>query len=292
MGKGRSKRSRSNDGKRGVEVEVPDNLSASEREGYLKSIGAAPQGRVGGGIFNTDDRGRELSDAAGKIEDLENRNEDLKTENGRLSRELKGTKTDLETAKRELDTANSRISELSADLESKRLSISGINETADNLKKENSRLKDRCAGLQKKLDEDSGLEERIGSLLADADAKDARIRSLEEELTATGSERDSLKAELNSLKASMSSPKDSAKVSRPRADTLRSDIFEDGNYDIRLAPDRSYMTIRRDDEGKASCWNREIRIPKLETYLEFEGETDWESEISDGTVRINLGREA
>lgn len=263
-------------------------LSENEQEG-LRKLRAAGGAARRPGAFGLNDQSRELSEAAGRISDLEKENRVLSRRNEELDRDLRAARGELDTAKQNNNTLRARNEDLTRQLDGRRDSSSENRELQKALDAARNAVKDLEDEAERQRSAASALEERIAALMAELEGSRSDLAALRETSAGISTERDSLKTELDSLRASMSS-KDRAAVSRPRADTLRSDMFEDGNYDVRLGSDMTYITIRRDEAGKASCWNREIRLPRLEAYVGFRGEATWDAEVSEGIIRVDLKR--
>ena len=221
-----------------------------------------------------------------------------------LQDELDRTTDDLNTARTNLDT-NRRINEgLKEEIESKKDTIASQKSRIDDL---NERLKalnadrpdvyrqqsdNRIKSLESEIENLKGEKTQLTGDLAQARDEKRKLEdavgSLERELDDANGRNGTLEDELESLRTQNESDRTRVVITRSDDRTLRSQSFEDGNYDIRLAADRTYITFRPDPEGRAHCWDHAIVIPKLGAYLDFDGEKRYEGEESNGIIRISL----
>ncbi len=231
----------------------------------------------------------------GLKEDLDKTVRDLK----KAEDELKGVKGELTTAERNLNTNRDTVAGLRDELESKKESIRTLTAERDALADRVKTLEsgrpdphvqysekafnDLTGSVEALKKEKAGLEGRIGAL-------EARNAELTGELDASRAEAERLGGELDSLRERIEVERTSVVVVRDDENRLSSSRFEDGNYDVRLGPDLSYMTFRKDPNGKALCWRNSITLPKLKAYVPFEKRTSYEGEEAEGMIRIQLVR--
>lgn len=272
-------------------------LSDGEME-MLKKVAASPLPIIGTTDSSLQKQNADLiAERDGLKEQLRKANEKCDS----LQKDLDRTKDDLKTANTNLETNRGTNEALRNEVEDKKAAISSKNAEIDRLNDELKTLKadkpdvyrqqseQRVATLES---ENATLKGEKAQLTKDLEKErkekkdlENSVASLEKELSESNARIGTLQGELDGLKT-----QDRTKVVVTRSDarTLRSQSFEDGNYDIRLVADRSYITFRRDPQGRALCWNHEITIPKLPAYIDFDGEKSYEGEESEGFIRITL----
>lgn len=134
------------------------------------------------------------------------------------------------------------------DLEKARKENDKLSSEIDGLRDENSHLKSENLDLRERLDEAAG---KIGALEAEMDS-----RSGKKDLVGT--------------------------VSRPEPAVLESDLFTRPRYKAVISIDGTKMTFTPDIRGGAVCSEGKIRLPKLESYLDFHGPADYKAYSADG----------
>ena len=125
------------------------------------------------------------------------------------------------------------------------------------------------------------------------DRTQEKIEDLYKRLEDTQMEKDALNHEITKLRDDLTRKYHDSRIAsdnpkegygiiiRASETTFTSSLFHDGNYDVRLARDGSYIKFKPDVEGRASCVNETIRIPLLGTYLPFNGTREF------GVIPIN-----
>ncbi len=211
--------------------------------------------------------------------------------------ELKEVKDRLSTAEQNLETNRARNAELKEDLESKKESIRRLMEEKGQLNERVKSLESGRPDLLAQYNERTfaELDLQVKTLRKERNDLDGRVRTLEERNARLSDERDAFKedaerldGELKALKETIAVEMEAVTVTRKDEMSMSSARFEDGNYDVRLGADLSYMTFRKDPDGKALCWGKRIFLPKLKAYVPFEKKTKYAGEEIDGMIRIRL----
>ncbi len=242
---------------------------------------------------------------------LKKRNGELVQERDKLKEDLEKAKKDLDGAKTELKDVKGKLATADRNLDTNRRTNSGLNDELETKKNrikeltdENNSLKDEVKRLQsgrpdahERYNEKtfSELDRQIKALKEEKAELEGNVTALKEDVRKATGERDGFKAEaerfegeLNALKEEIEVERTAVSVTRDDERTLSSSRFEDGNYDVRLGADLSYMTFRKDPDGKALCWGKRIFLPKLKAYVPFEKKTKYAGEEIDGMIRIRL----
>ena len=128
-----------------------------------------------------------------------------------------------------------------------------------------------------------------------------KIEELYKRLEDTQAEKDALNHEISKLRDDLARKyHDNRQVDKGLGEsygiivrisesTFASNLFHDGNYDVRLAKDGSYIKFRPDVEGRAVCRDGAISIPMLPRYLPYKGTREFGAIPIDGnTVMIRL----
>ncbi len=246
---------------------------------------------------------KENADLYKERDTLKNRAEKAEEKCAKLQKELDRVKGDLKTANTNLETNRKNNAALKKEVEDKKSTISSKNSEIESLNEQLKALKtdkpdvyrqqsdQRIAQLESEKEalkgEKAQLTKDLEKEREEKQALEDSVASLETRLSEANAKAEKLQGELDGL-----ATQDRSKVTVIRSDarTLRSQSFEDGNYDVRLAADRSYITFRRDPQGRALCWDHAIAIPKLTAYIDFDGEKSYEGEESEGFIRITLRR--
>ncbi len=213
--------------------------------------------------------------------------------------EVRELKEKLSTAEQNLETNRARNVELKEDLESKKESIRKLMDEKDRLGERVKSLESGRPDLLAQYNEKTfaELDQQVRTLRKERNDLDGKIRTLEERNARLTDERDAFKddaerlgGELKALKEQIAVERETVTVTRKDEVSMSSSRFEDGNYDVRLGADMSYMTFRKDPDGKALCWANRIFLPKLKAYVPFEKKTKYAGEEIDGMIRIQLVR--
>ena len=242
---------------------------------------------------------------------LKKQNESLVQERDRLKgdldkakKDLDGANSDLKEVREKLKTANQNLetnrrinNELNDELEKKKNRIKDLTDDVNSLKEEVGRLQSGRPDAHELYNEKtfSELNRQIKDLKGEKSRLEENIATLTEDVGKATGERDGFKAEaeglereLNDLRKEIEVERTTISVDRDDERTLSSSRFEDGNYDVRLGADLSYITFRKDPNGKALCWKGKISLPKLKAYVPFEKKTKYAGEEIDGMIRISL----
>ncbi len=235
-----------------------------------------------------------LTDERDKLKsDLEKASKDL----AGTRAELKEVKEKLSTAEQNLETNRARNADLNDELESKKESIRKLMDEKGQLSERVKSLESGRPDLLAQYNERTfaELDQQVKSLRKERNDLDGKVRTLEEKNARLTEERDSfrddaerLDGELKALKEQIAVEMEAVTVTRKDEMSMSSARFEDGNYDVRLGADLSYMTFRKDPDGKALCWGKRIFLPKLKAYVPFEKKTKYAGEEIDGMIRIRL----
>ncbi len=272
-------------------------LSEGEME-MLSKVASSPAPFIGTSDSGLQTQNAELikerGELNGKLEKAEKKIKELQDDLNRMKGELEKANTNLETNRGDNAALKDEIENKKAVISSKNDEIKSLNDQLKALKADRpdvyrEQSEQRIATLESENETLKGEKTQLVKDLEkernEKQALEDSVASLEQQLSEATDRIGSLQGELDGLKT-----QDRTKVIVTRSDAriLRSQSFEDGNYDVRLAADRSYITFRRDPQGRALCWNHEIVIPKLAAYIDFDGEKRYEGEESDGIIRIPL----
>ena len=77
-------------------------------------------------------------------------------------------------------------------------------------------------------------------------------------------------------------------ISRPGSDTIRSELFADGWYDVCISRDHSVLRMRPRLQGGIRCKDHELRIYGLDVLIPLEGSTLRISSINEKTGIIKI----
>lgn len=216
-----------------------------------------------------------------------------------LRSNLKDAKERLSVAEQNLETNRARNAELTGELESKKESIRRLVDERSQLAERVRSLESGRPDILAQYNERTfaEMDSQIKSLRREKSDLDGRVAALEERNAKISAERDGfepdaerLGGELEALRREIAAEKEAVTVTRKDEMSMSSSRFEDGNYDVRLSADLSYMTFRKDPNGKALCWGKRIFLPKLKAYVPFEKKTKYAGEEVDGMIRIRLVR--
>ena len=262
-------------------------VSADSRSGSRRSMS------VDDPVALKEQNGR-LTDERDRLRtDLEKATKDL----AGARAELKEVKDRLSTAEQNLETNRARNAELKEELESKKESIRRLMDEKGQLNERVKSLESGRPDLLAQYNERTfaELDLQVKTLRKEKNDLDGRVRTLEERNAGLVDERDAFKddaerldGELKALKETIAVEMEAVTVTRKDEMSMSSARFEDGNYDVRLGADLSYMTFRKDPDGKALCWGKRIFLPKLKAYVPFEKKTKYAGEEIDGMIRIRL----
>lgn len=254
-------------------------LSPSERESFLKVSG---QSRAMKGILPPEEEESKPDNSLSFKEENDKLKKDIKSKD----KEIKDLKKDLDAANKNKETLRKERDELHDKLEALKQEQREIYNSNNELKKSleditsgradnrESKLEAEKKELQSKLEQS---EQKCKDMQKTLDESDHTIEDLRKNLDDVIAERDSYKTQLDALQTK----NDTATIRMIDSSTFTSDAFKDGKYDVRLAPDYSYITFNRCDDGKAMCVSKKIRIPKLSTYIPYDPKSHT-VEISDG----------
>lgn len=234
--------------------------------------------------------------------------EGLKAKYDRLDSKVKGLDSDLRKTRAELNIANQNLdtnrrknSDLQNDLEVKKQRIL-------ELVNERDRYKSQLENLESNKREayDEGVKVRIEHLIGEVSKlNDAKAR-LENDLSKANDMVESLEKEKRDIEECRArlqleidrrdgESQSGSIVEGGRMIVVRTDVrtlefrtLEDGNYDMRLSGDRTYITVRPDPNGKVHCWGGAVVIPRLGTFLDFTGRVEYDAEVSGDMIRVRL----
>lgn len=203
-----------------------------------------------------------------------------------------------------------QMDKINKELNSKKETISKLKEAYKKLEKEIDSLRDKIAKSQENVS--SGYSDAYVNNLKNqiADNKD-EITDLKREKALIEKEKDELENKLKDIEKKNSDliehkkelenkieclskkitefePSDMGIILRVSPTDLYSTMLEDGYYEVRLASDYSYITMKKSDSGKASCWNHTMKLPKLGIYVPFQSEQKYNATFSNGIVKILL----
>lgn len=203
-----------------------------------------------------------------------------------------------------------QMDKINKELNSKKETIGKLKEAYKKLEKEIDSLRDKIAKSQENVS--SGYSDAYVNNLKNqiADNKD-EITDLKREKALVEKEKDELENKLKDIEKKNSDliehkkelenkieclskkitefePSDMGIILRVSPTDLYSTMLEDGYYEVRLASDYSYITMKKSDSGKASCWNHTMKLPKLGIYVPFQSEQKYNATFSNGIVKILL----
>lgn len=81
---------------------------------------------------------------------------------------------------------------------------------------------------------------------------------------------------------------DADRISRPKIDTIRSELFADGWYDVCISRNHSVMRMRPRQQGGIRCKDHELCIYGLDALIPLEGSTLRISSINEKTGIIKI----
>ena len=81
---------------------------------------------------------------------------------------------------------------------------------------------------------------------------------------------------------------DADRISRPKIDTIRLELFADGWYDVCISRDHSVMRMRPRQQGGIRCKDHELCIYGLDALSPLEGSTLRISSINEKTGIIKI----
>ncbi len=284
-------------GKNESKLEVPDGLSKAEEEAYRLANGS-----TGSEKLKTEDTKEQTVSKVKYNKDIA----ELKDKLRKKEEKINELNKDREGLRKERDTAKARWERARADLELEqkktgdlRTDLSNANNQIDSLKKENKRLTSHTAS-DKVPDTKSELESKLkksekahkelmgkyevlqGDLAKFKAEKEATISHLNETILGFDAERtrfeDTLALKDNEIETLKNCPElTQEQASKGIAGTLTrkspieiySDMLDDGNYDVKLARNGSYMLIIPNVEGTAICKDHSIILPRLEELVPF-----------------------
>ncbi len=287
-------------GKNESKLEVPDGLSKAEEEAYRLANGS-----TGSEKLKTEDTKEQTVSKVKYNKDIA----ELKDKLRKKEEKINELNKDREELRKERDAAKARWERARADLEleqkktgSLRTELNNANNQIDSLKKENKRLTSHTASdkvpdtkseLESKLKKsEKDLKELTGKYevlqgdlaksKAEKEANEVTIGHLNETILGFDAERarfeDILALKDNEIETLKNCPElTQEQSSKGIAGTLirkspieiYSDMLDDGNYDVKLARNGSYMLIIPNVEGTAICKDHSIILPRLEELVPF-----------------------
>lgn len=225
---------------------------------------------------------------------------DLKEKISALEGKLTETKEELASVRSERDDYKDRF-------ERKLDDCKALEEDNDGLKSRNreldSKVQDLEGKLKKKAEEtvvvrDDAEIRRLGKevdgLKAKLKSKEDECEALESENASLVSEKEDLEEEIRILRESRAetvfmepdietvSPSE-VKVRRTSPITFESALFTDRKYLVKLARSGRTISFTPDVEGAADCKKGAIKLPRLAELLPFDGETEYDTMIKDGS---------
>ena len=274
-----------------------DGLSDEEKKGFqmmaLQSgfrAAAPPPSASGSKTADADDLEKTIEELKSIRKDLEK----AKKENEKLSKEADKNREAAEKYKpykERFEKKNEEHKALQAECEELKQSNSALRQANEQLNKDIKSMskpqREVPADVKKELEEEqkknrklsselSALQDEKSDLEADAEAKardlaDARdrIASLQAELDASSGKRDLM-----------------GTVSRPEPTVLVSDLFTKRRYKAVISRDGTKITFTPDIEGGAVCENGRICLPKLESYVDFDGAIEYKAYSADGEAIV------
>ena len=215
------------------------------------------------------------------------------------------------TVPAKIDNADKKqMDKINKELNSKKETIGKLKETNKKLEKDIEILKEKIAKLQKNTS--SGYSDAyVNNLKDQIDDCRTEVADLKREKANVESKKAEFENKLNDIKKINSDfierekelrnqieclnkkitefePSDMGVILRVSPTDLYSTMLEDGYYEVRLASDYSYLTMKKSDSGKASCWNHTMKLPKLGIYIPFQSEQKYNATFSNGIIKILL----
>lgn len=226
-----------------------------------------------------------VNELRGKISGLESKLEEVKQDRTNIREERDDYRTrfenkveenrklgsDLDDLKAKNRELSDRVTELEYALKKKASETVVVRDDAeiDRLNKENQGLKDKLKRSEEQCE------------------------SLESEITALGTRMEAMESELDELRnrnyetgEMHIDPEPTGKVRRSTATRFESDLFTDGKYLVRLARNGHSISFTPDVEGAAVCNDGGIELPRLKDLVPFQGTTEYEAVIRNGSEII------
>lgn len=242
-------------------------------------------------------KAEDLDDLDKTIEDLKAIRKDLekaKKENEKLAKEVEKSKEAAEKYKpykERFEKKNEEHKALQTECEGLKQSNSALRQANDQLNKDIKSMskpqKEVPADVKKELEEEQRKNRKLSSELSALQDRsselEAGIESQARDLADAREKIESLQAELDAR----SEKKDlMGKVSRPEPTVLVSDLFTKRRYKAVISRDGTKMTFTPDIEGGAVCENGRICLPKLESYVDFDGAMEYKAYSADGEAIV------
>lgn len=295
-----SKKNRMNQRYR-TEIQLPDELaglSDREKAGFLVNTG-----RPGGFVAEKDES---VSQKAHEdaVNELKEKIRKLEEQLESVRNDKKNVVDERDQARRSFENANNRANELQESLDAK-------NDECRRLREENQKLGDKIDGyrsersdmtdaaLREKNDEIDRLGKKLTRAENDRDRLSSENQDLSDRVSNLEKENSRLqheKEELGNAMAKASGTMNEAivvegevcgTIARRTPDSFSSDLFRDGNYDVRISRDGSYIRFTPDVEGKATCIDGSIRLPAMADMMRFEEPVEYDAiKVGETEIRI------
>lgn len=263
-----------------------DNLSEAEKEQFLIASGRKPKITTPEGTVSQKAHEDAVNELKDKISNLDTK--------------LSETKDELASVRGEKDDYKSRFDRK---LEENR----ALEEENEGLKTRNRELSDKVQDLDGKLKRraeetvvvrDDAEIKRLGK---EVEGLKTKLKSKEDEYEALESENASLKAGIDDLEKEIQALRESKvesmslegegeirlsaaeRVRRTSPTTFESALFTDKKYLVKLARSGRTISFTPDVEGAAVCVDGTIRLPRLADLVPFDGETEYDTMIRDGS---------
>lgn len=262
------------------------NLSEEEKAQFLMAAGKKPRITASEGTVSQKAHDDAVNGLKEKISSLD----------GKLTE----TKEELAGVRKERDDYKDRFGK-------KLDEIKTLTEENEGLKSRNRELSDRIKDLEDKLKrkaeetevvrddaEIERLSNEVDGLKAKLKSKEDECETLESERASLISEKEELEGEIRNLRefrietATVDTAVDTGsqteeKVRRTSPTTFESVLFTDRKYLVRLARSGRTISFTPDVEGAALCVDGTIKLPRLAELVPFNGETDYDAVIRDGS---------
>ena len=307
-------------GKKTSEIEVPEGLSEVEREQFLKANGISnsekpktedKKDQTISKVKHDEEIGElkeKLRKKEEKIGDLNKDRDDLRKERDTYKSRWERARSDFEEEQKKSNDYKEQLRKANDDIDAKKKEIKRLTEQPINVqvpedtsetKKALKKAKKDNAELSGKIEE---LKAEITRLTADNSSKDSTIEHLNSTIKEFDTERARFEdtitlkdEEIEGLKNRMELSSEHLDVAtsglliRQNVDEIASDLLDDGNYEIKLARNGSYMLIIPDVEGSAVCKNHRIILPRLGELVPFSIKTEYPlNPVGNNIFRVEL----